>query len=62
MDKLSVKEYEDPFRDGKRLNTFKGWRRKSKAELNRGKASAFRRWPVTLGLIAPANQLLDGWS
>ena len=52
IDKLSVKEYEDPFRDGKYYKCPLKGGKSQRPSLNRVKASAFRRWPVTLGLIA----------
>ena len=49
MDKLSVKEYEDPFKGWPVLQApFQGLRRvKGVKGLNKVKASVFRRWPVT---------------
>ena len=52
MDKLSVKEYEDPFKGEPVLQApFQGLRRvKGNKGLNKVKASVFRRWPVTAPL------------
>lgn len=48
MDKLSIKEYEDFFRDDKWYKYPLRVATSQRPSLNRVKASAFRRWPVTL--------------
>ena len=49
MDKLSVKEYEDPFKGQPVIQTPIKGRATSQGHsgLNEVKASVFRRWPVT---------------
>ena len=63
VDKLSVKEYEDPFKGEPVIRTpFEGQRRvKGNSGLNKVKASVFRRWPVTEAYSLRANHPLDGW-
>ena len=63
VDKLSVKEYEDPFKGEPVVRTpFEGQRRvKGNSGLNKVKASVFRRWPVTEAYSLRANHPLDGW-
>ena len=56
MDKLSVREYEDPFKGGKSyerpLRGCKSDKGNGLELLQKVKASALRRWPVIIGLLA----------
>ena len=65
LDKLSVKEYEDPFGDrGKKYPSLFKRQVTSQEQkgLNKVKASVFRRWLVIWAYSPGTNHPFDGWS